>query len=125
MLRTVFVPTSLIINPILKEPKNVYNSKYQKKRQRPFAERTGDWICKKCKNLNFAFRQECNRCKLSKKEAIENEDNKEENNTENNTEEDNKVNIKNNINYNNGLQYNNNFKKNKFRFKKYSYNGYT
>ena len=128
MLPTVFVPTSLIINPILKTPKNMYNNKYQKKRQKPFAERTGDWICKKCKNLNFAFRQECNRCKLSKKEAIETEENKEENNLENNVEnnskKDNNGGIKNNINYNNGVQYNNNFKKNKFRFKKYSYNGY-
>ena len=57
MLPTVFVPTSVIINPIIKPPKNIYN-KYPKKKQKPFMERTGDWICKKCKNLNFAFRQE-------------------------------------------------------------------
>ena len=38
---------------------------------RPFEERTGDWICKNCRNLNFSFRFECNRCKLPKKEVME------------------------------------------------------
>ena len=77
MIPTVFVPTSLIINPIIKTPKNIYNNKYPKKKQKPFTERTGDWICKICKNLNFAFRQECNRCKLPRKE-VEIEEKKEE-----------------------------------------------
>ena len=38
---------------------------------RPFNERSGDWICQNCRNLNFAFRNECNRCKLPKKESME------------------------------------------------------
>ena len=28
--------------------------------------RTGDWYCRYCNNLNFAFRKECNICRLSK-----------------------------------------------------------
>ena len=112
MLPTVFVPTSLIINPILNPPKSIYNNKYQKNKQKPFMERNGDWICKKCKNLNFSFRHECNRCKLPKKEVIETEEKKEENNNQNN-----KHNGYNYYKYNNIQQYN---KKNKYRFKKYS-----
>ena len=124
MLPTVFVPTSVIINPIIKPPKNIYN-KYQNKKQKPFMERTGDWICKKCKNLNFAFRQECNRCKFPKKEENENEENKEENKiNKENTEIDVKTNsnknyVNNNNNNNNGQQFN--YRKNKFRFKKFNY----
>ena len=124
MLPTVFVPTSLIINPIIKTPKNIYNNKYQKKKQKPFTERTGDWICKKCKNLNFAFRQECNRCKLPRKEVEiekkkeEKKEEEENNNISNdNNKADNNEATKNN-NYN-GQQYNN--RKNKYRFKKYNY----
>jgi hypothetical protein len=121
MLPTVFVPTSVIINPIIKPPKNIYN-KYPKKKQKPFMERTGDWICKKCKNLNFAFRQECNRCKFPKKEENENENNekKEDNNKENNEIDDTTTNNKNYFNYNNNNGQQFNFRKNKFRFKKYS-----
>ena len=70
MLNTVFVPTQLFINPIAKTPKNFYN-KYQKRKPRPFVERMGDWICKKCQNLNFAFRIKCNRCGLPKSEVME------------------------------------------------------
>lgn len=29
-------------------------------------ERAGDWVCVSCRNINFAFRKECNRCKLGK-----------------------------------------------------------
>ena len=28
--------------------------------------RPGDWYCKYCFNLNFSFRNTCNRCRLSK-----------------------------------------------------------
>lgn len=38
-------------------------SKDQKKQLR---ERTGDWLCVSCRNINFAFRKQCNRCKLNK-----------------------------------------------------------
>ena len=37
-----------------------------KKSQKYFSERIGDWICFYCKNLNFAFRKLCNRCQLPK-----------------------------------------------------------
>ena len=40
-----------------------------KKKGKPFTERTGDWFCSSCKNLNFAFRMVCNRCHLSKAES--------------------------------------------------------
>ncbi len=29
----------------------------------------GDWVCIKCKNLNFSFRVICNRCQLPKMES--------------------------------------------------------
>ena len=41
---------------------------HDKKKKKPFVEREGDWICFKCKNLNFAFRTNCNRCHLTKSE---------------------------------------------------------
>jgi len=40
-----------------------------KKNKKPFAERVGDWVCIKCKNLNFSFRVICNRCQLPKMES--------------------------------------------------------
>ena len=40
-----------------------------KKKKKPFIEREGDWICVKCNNLNFAFRNNCNRCGLTKNES--------------------------------------------------------
>ena len=76
-------PTMMIGTPIFFSniPKYNYNKIYKRK-QKPFTEREGDWICNSCKNLNFAFRVECNRCKLPKgAEAKVN--NKEENNKDN------------------------------------------
>ena len=67
---TVFIPTPIFFNPMIKQTKGYYG-KYPKKKTRPFTEREGDWICKNCKNLNFAFRNECNRCKIPKKDCIE------------------------------------------------------
>jgi len=40
-----------------------------KKVKKPFVERPGDWVCIKCKNLNFSFRGVCNRCQLTKLES--------------------------------------------------------
>ena len=40
-----------------------------KKKKKPFVERVGDWVCIKCKNLNFSFRLTCNRCQLSKEDS--------------------------------------------------------
>ena len=81
-IQTVFFPTPIFFNPMIKTPKSFFG-KYQKKKTRPFTERAGDWICKNCKNLNFAFRNECNRCKMSKKDCVEIIKNKEENIFEN------------------------------------------
>ena len=53
------------INSVAQTPRNLYN-KFQNKKIKPFIEREGDWTCKNCKNLNFAFRKECNRCKFPK-----------------------------------------------------------
>ena len=75
-------PTMMIGTPIFFSniPKCCYNKIYKKK-PKPFAEREGDWICKSCKNLNFAFRVECNRCKLPKG-ADDNSNNNKDNNQE-------------------------------------------
>ena len=44
------------------------NSIFKKKikNTKHFKVRFGDWICPKCENLNFSFRNKCNRCGLSK-----------------------------------------------------------
>ena len=104
-----------------KIPKDFYN-KFQYRKIRPFGERTGDWICKKCRNLNFAFRTECNRCKLPKKEAMEiqkNKDNKIKN--VNNISENDTVLKTNLYQYNNILNFYNNSSQNKKnnRYKNY------
>ena len=39
------------------------------KKKKPLIERKGDWLCPKCRNLNFAFRLICNRCQLPKSDA--------------------------------------------------------
>ena len=75
-------PTMMIGTPIFFSniPKYCYNKIYKRK-PKPFTEREGDWICNCCKNLNFAFRVECNRCKLPKG-ADANANNNKENNQE-------------------------------------------
>ena len=64
-------PKIMMTTPIFfnKMPNYCYNKIYKKK-NKPFIEREGDWVCKNCKNLNFAFRLECNRCKLPKDSDI-------------------------------------------------------
>ena len=71
-------PTMMIGTPIFFSniPKCCYNKIYKRK-QKPFTEREGDWICNSCKNLNFAFRVECNRCKLPKGADAKNNNNDE------------------------------------------------
>ena len=106
-----------------KIPKDFYN-KFQYRKMRPFGERTGDWICKKCRNLNFAFRTECNRCKLSKKEAMEtqkNKDNKAKNENKNNISENDKISNQNLYQNNNIFNFYNNSNQNKKnnRYKNY------
>ena len=48
--------------------KNIKKNKKEKKIRffKGFKERNGDWTCFYCKNLNFTFRKECNRCHLPK-----------------------------------------------------------
>ena len=41
-------------------------NKKNNKGKKPFIERPGHWICNNCQNLNFSFRNNCNRCNLSK-----------------------------------------------------------
>ena len=40
-----------------------FNEKKKKKKNKEFVEREGDWSCYRCKNINFAFRNKCNKCK--------------------------------------------------------------
>ena len=49
------------VNKYDKLPENNYKFKHKN-----IKERKGDWFCKICNNLNFAFRTECNRCKAPK-----------------------------------------------------------
>ena len=53
--QTMYVGTPIFFNPMPNIPKFCYNKMYKKK-----------WVCNNCKNLNFAFRTECNRCHLAK-----------------------------------------------------------
>ena len=46
--------------------KNKYNLKKEGKNKRHFEVRIGDWTCINCNNLNFSFRNKCNRCGLPK-----------------------------------------------------------
>ena len=46
--------------------KNSQNSKKEGKMKKPFEVRIGDWTCSKCNNLNFSFRNKCNRCGIPK-----------------------------------------------------------
>lgn len=39
--------------------------------KKPNTQREGDWVCLQCKNLNFAFRNSCNKCGNSKSEYIQ------------------------------------------------------
>ena len=98
----ILVPASIFYNPIVKNDKNIYG-KYPKKKLRPFVERQGDWICKNCKNLNFAFRNECNRCGLQKKDCIDTAKHSEENETSNKLKINNKKTYKYKKNYSNQI----------------------
>lgn len=43
--------------------------KKKKKKKQEFVEREGDWSCYRCKNINFSFREICNKCQFSKVES--------------------------------------------------------
>ena len=60
-------------NSLIKKP-NKSNNLVQfeicfKTKKKKFVERKGDWKCSKCKNINFAFREKCNKCKITKEES--------------------------------------------------------
>ena len=40
-----------------------------KRTKKKFVERKGDWRCSKCNNINFSFRNQCNKCKISKEDS--------------------------------------------------------
>ena len=57
---------------ILNQPQkrvNMNNNPGNDKKKKQFTERLGDWVCMKCRNLNFSFRVICNRCQLPKSES--------------------------------------------------------
>ena len=74
---------------------SVMKQAMERKKHKPFTERAGDWVCYKCKNLNFAFRMMCNRCHLAKNESEKMAEKKATSNTP--------TNIKNNNNCNNNI----------------------
>ena len=43
--------------------------KKKKKKKQEFEEREGDWPCYRCKNINFSFKNKCNKCLLSRDES--------------------------------------------------------
>ena len=45
-----------------KENAKCFRNKSNKKKYSFFMRRRGDWLCEKCGNFNFAFRENCNRC---------------------------------------------------------------
>lgn len=64
--------TSNINNPDTEGKQDELNSSMNsndRKNKKPFMERVGDWVCIKCKNLNFSFRVMCNRCQMTKYES--------------------------------------------------------
>ena len=71
-----FVPKNKKISQLLitDDKTLIFNDKENKKkkgkkRKNNFVKREGDWVCFKCKNLNFAFRNVCNKCNLPKQES--------------------------------------------------------
>ena len=55
------------------KPKTIeeMNKKHEEKRSKKKAkERNSDWLCLNCKNLNYGFRKNCNRCLIERKEIF-------------------------------------------------------
>ena len=55
---------------IIKNIQNNISEQKKKKEKKKLIKKRGDWICPNCSNNNFAFRDNCNRCQLSKQKAI-------------------------------------------------------
>jgi hypothetical protein len=54
--------------------KNINNcnnecKKMKNKKKINFTVKKDDWVCYDCKNINFSFRDKCNRCQLNKEES--------------------------------------------------------
>jgi len=49
--------------------KNKKSKDLKNKKEKKYFEREGDWCCYKCKNMNFTFRNYCNRCNYSKENS--------------------------------------------------------
>ena len=47
-----------------------YKKNYYKKINKIIKDKKKDWVCQLCFNLNYAFRTECNRCKVPKEKCI-------------------------------------------------------
>ena len=47
-----------------------YKNNYYKKKNKIIKDKKKDWVCQICMNFNYAFRTECNRCKLPKEKCI-------------------------------------------------------
>lgn len=60
---------STVDEELIKGLSTEVNANAEDKEKKPFVQREGDWDCMKCKNLNFAFRAHCNRCKCSKTDS--------------------------------------------------------
>lgn len=59
-----------VLNPQIKKPNNFVQFEICfKTKKKKYVERKGDWKCSKCKNINFAFREKCNKCKMAKEES--------------------------------------------------------
>ena len=100
---TVYLQTPFLMNPMNKISKSMCNNKFQFRKIRPFGERCGDWICKNCRNLNFAFRNECNRCKLPKKEAMVIQNKEEVTNENKNNFLENDLSLNSSVNHTNSI----------------------
>ena len=71
-----FIPKNYKFNR--KSSKEIFSNNTNNKvgsfinKKKTFHEREGDWICNFCNNINFSFRNKCNRCKALKEESIKN-----------------------------------------------------
>ena len=59
----------IMLNNKINENQQKIKETNNNKKKKNFSERAGDWVCFKCKNLNFSFRNNCNRCQLTKNDS--------------------------------------------------------
>ena len=105
------IANAIFLNQV--QTNKTYYNKFQAKKRPCFTGRTGDWNCTNCRNLNFAFRVVCNRCKLpkpqntEKKETNDDKKNNFDNNNRNRFQNKNKYKYKKNYQYYNDANSNN------------------